>query len=112
MYIFYDPNTNIIEATYSGKPHSKVWAERGYILAEVPNEWQPHIGKNVVMDSGKITGIAGERRIFVDPPTPAEEKTQNLKGRGLDVLTPKEKDDLLLLLLERTGIVDEEGKIK
>jgi len=58
MYIYYDPqNNNQIMALYSGVPKTKAWTDRGYILAEVPEEWEPDLDKRVILDDNVIAGL-------------------------------------------------------
>lgn len=101
MYIYYDPATNEIEAIYSGKPTSKVWPERGYVLTEIPAEMKPDIGKTVVLDGDEVVEVTGERRV-PEPPekTEKQKEIEKLQGKKISDLTPEEKDFLLDVMLE------------
>lgn len=100
MYIYYEPKTNEIKAIYSTKPNSKVWAERGYILVEVPSEMKPMIGKTVVFKGDEIADITGEWSRPAREKTNLEKKIGKFRGKKAADLTQKEKDSLIDLMLE------------
>jgi len=103
MYIYYDPNdNNRIKAIYSGrKPKSKVWAEQGYILKEVPKVWKPSLD-HLYDPSGLI----------LDPlPPPPPPEPHKFKGKAFKDMKRAEKDELLVELLTNAGMV-EDGKVK
>lgn len=101
MFIYYDPTTNEIEAIYSGKPTSKVWPEMGYVLAEVPADMKPDIGKTVVLDGDEVVEITGEMRVPPPPEkTEKQKEVEKLQGKKVSDLTQEEKDFLMDYMLE------------
>ena len=62
MIVFYDPNNqNQVMALYSGDTTSRVWADRGYLKAEVALNLEATISRNhrCTVRDGTVTAISG-----------------------------------------------------